>query len=54
MGCVAAVLARPQPDRDAVQQIESIFAKDDRANCSWSVGVGRLVHANLSRAECRS
>src|SRR4029453_326182 len=42
----AAVLAGPQPDRDAVQQIQSISAKGRRANCSWSLPSDTFVRAS--------
>src|SRR5262245_12783694 len=42
----AAVLAGPQPDRDAVQQIQSISAKGRRANCPWSLPSDTFVRAN--------
>src|SRR4029453_1983986 len=42
----AAVLAGPQPDRDAVQKIQSISAKGRRANCRWSLPSDTFVRAN--------
>src|ERR1700750_547629 len=42
----AAVLAGPQPNRDAVQQIQSISAKGRRANCRWSMPSNTFVRAN--------
>src|SRR5262245_20243557 len=42
----AAVLAGPQPDRDAVPQIQSIYAKGRRANCRWSLPSDTFVRAN--------
>ena len=42
----AAVLVRLHSDRDAVQQIQSISAKDVGATCSWSMPLDRLVRAN--------
>ena len=41
---LAEILARPQPDRDALQQIQGIPAQGCGTNCSWPQSSNSIVH----------